>query len=81
MTRPETLDRREFIQAFRRQLTVDPRRTAVLAVDVHRGHLDPEIGTMPVASEDAARVRAACARFFVGARGPSTSPFTRRPLS
>ncbi len=65
---PETLDRREFIQALRRQLTVDPRRTVVLAVDVHRGHLDPEIGTMPVASEDAARVRAACARLFVGAR-------------
>lgn len=64
----EILDRREFIQALRGQLTVDSRRTAALAVDVHRGHLDPEIGTMPVAPEDAARVRAACARLFAGAR-------------
>lgn len=64
----EILDRREFTQTLRRQLTVDPARTAILAVDVHRGHLDPEIGTMPVAPEDAASVRAACARLFAGAR-------------
>jgi nicotinamidase-related amidase len=64
----EILDRREFVQALRGQLTVDPRRTAILAVDVHRGHLDPEIGTMPVAAEDATRVRAAVARLLAGAR-------------
>jgi len=64
----DIIDRREFVQALRGQLAVNPRRTAILAVDVHRGHLDPEIGTMPVASHDAARVRAACARLFAGAR-------------
>ena len=64
----EILDRREFVQALRSQLTVDPRRTAILAVDVHRGHLDPEIGTMPVAPADAARVRAATARLLNAAR-------------
>jgi biuret amidohydrolase len=64
----EILDRREFVQALRSQLTIDPRRTAILAVDVHRGHLDPEIGTMPVAPGDAARVRAAVARLLAGAR-------------
>ncbi len=63
----EILDRGEFIQALRSQLTVDPRRTAILAVDVHRGHLDPEIGTMPVAPADAARVRAT-ARLLAAAR-------------
>jgi nicotinamidase-related amidase len=68
MTTAEILDRRKFIQALRRELTVDPRRTAILAVDVHRGHLDSEIGTMPVAPDDAARVRAACARLLAGAR-------------
>ncbi len=64
----EILDRSEFIRALRSHLNVDPKRTAILAVDVHRGHLDPEIGTMPVAPQDAASVRAACARLFVGAR-------------
>jgi nicotinamidase-related amidase len=68
MTMAEILDRPEFVQALRRELTVDPRRTVILAVDVHRGHLDPEIGTMPVAPDDAARVRAACARLLAGAR-------------
>lgn len=37
-------------------LKLDPSRTAVLAVDVHRGHLDPEIATMPVAAEIASEV-------------------------
>ncbi len=64
----EILDRKAFVRAIRSQLAVDPRRTAILAVDVHRGHLDPEIGTMPVAPQDAASVRAACARLFAGAR-------------
>ncbi|SRR5579884_125292 len=64
----EILDRGAFVQALRAQLSVDPRRTAILAVDVHRGHLDPEIGTMPVAPEDASRVRAACARLLAGGR-------------
>lgn len=65
---PEILDRGEFIRALHGQLSLDPRRTAILAVDVHRGHLDPEMGTMPVAPEDATRVRAACARLLAGAR-------------
>jgi biuret amidohydrolase len=64
----EILDRREFVHALRTQLTIDPRHTAILAVDVHRGHLDPEIGTMPVSASDAVRVRAACARLLAGAR-------------
>jgi nicotinamidase-related amidase len=64
----EILDRREFTEALRRQLTADPARTAILAVDVHRGHLDPGVGTMPVSPADAAKVRDACARLFAGAR-------------
>lgn len=53
-----TVDRREMIAALKAQLSVDPRRTAVVLVDVHRGHLDPEIATMPVDADDAQRVRA-----------------------
>jgi len=52
------VDRREMIAALRAQLSVDPRRTAVVLVDAHRGHLDPQVATMPLDSEDALRVRA-----------------------
>jgi biuret amidohydrolase len=65
---PELLDRRAFIEAVRAQLRVDPARTVVLAVDVHRGHLDPDVATMPVSADDARRVRAAAARLLGGAR-------------
>ena len=65
---PEILDRRVFIDAIRGQLRIDPATAAVLAVDVHRGHLDPEVATMPVSADDAGRVRAAVARLLDGAR-------------
>jgi nicotinamidase-related amidase len=50
------------------ELMLDPRRTAVLAIDTHRGHLDPDIATMPVASEIAADVVAACQRLLAATR-------------
>src|SRR5207253_2776777 len=30
---------------------LDPARTAVVAVDMHRGHLDPAVATLPLAAE------------------------------
>jgi len=62
------VDRSEWIVALRQQLEMDPARTAVILVDAHRGHLDPEVATMPVAPEDAQRVREALARLVQGAR-------------
>jgi len=50
------------------QLTIDPARTAVLAIDTHRGHLDPEIATMPVAAEIASDVVEAAARLLRAVR-------------
>jgi hypothetical protein len=32
-------------------MRLDPRATAVVAIDVHRGHLDPSVATLPPASE------------------------------
>jgi len=29
-------------------ISLDPARTAVVAVDMHRGHLDPEVATLPL---------------------------------
>ena len=48
--------RAEMRERLNARLQVDPERTAVLAIDTHRGHLDPEIATMPVAAEIAASV-------------------------
>ncbi|SDU90422.1 Nicotinamidase-related amidase [Microlunatus sagamiharensis] len=46
----------------------DPRRTAVVTIDMHRGHLDPEVATMPLPAEAAARVTAANAVLVRAAR-------------
>lgn len=41
---------------------LNPRTTAVLIIDMHRGHLDPGVATMPVSETDAvAVVSATCA--------------------
>lgn len=65
---PGLVDRSAMIRALRAQLALDPARTAVVLVDAHRGHLDLDVATMPVAPEDAARVRGALARLVRGAR-------------
>lgn len=48
---------------------LDQPRAAIVAIDLHRGHLDPEVATMPVAATVAERVIAANARLFAWARG------------
>lgn len=49
-------------------LGVDTPRAALVAIDCHRGHLDPEVATMPVTAEAAARVIAANKRLMDWAR-------------
>ena len=62
------LDRQEAVDALKAQLVLDPRRTAVVAVDLHRGHLDPTIATMPIPAERARRVVDGAARLLRLAR-------------
>jgi nicotinamidase-related amidase len=45
-------------------LEIDPTKTAVLAIDTHRGHLDPDIATMPVKAEIAESVVESSARLL-----------------
>jgi len=48
-------------------LGVDRPVPAVVAIDLHRGHLDPAVATMPLAPDRAARVvaaNAACSRDY-----------------
>lgn len=50
---------------------LDPSTTAVLAIDMHRGHLDPDVATMPVTPELATRVISATEQLFDFARSRS----------
>jgi nicotinamidase-related amidase len=43
-------------------------RPAVVTIDLHRGHLDPDVATMPLPGDTAARVTKANARFLAAAR-------------
>ncbi len=49
-------------------LGLDKIRAAVLAIDCHRGHLDPAVATMPASPGTAARLTEANRRFFIGLR-------------
>jgi nicotinamidase-related amidase len=50
-------------------LGVDRPKAAVVAIDLHRGHLDMSVATMPTTPEVAERVIAANARLFAWCRG------------
>lgn len=65
---PAVVDRTEMLRVLNQQLEIDPRRTAVITIDCHRGHLDPEVATMPVAPAVAASVVASTARLVRLAR-------------
>lgn len=65
----ELVDRVEMTSALRSQLVINPATTAVLAVDVHRGHLDPTVATMPVDPERAKKVVSGLSDCFAIARG------------
>jgi nicotinamidase-related amidase len=60
--------RDEMTQRLNAELEIDPAHTAVLAIDMHRGHLDPDVATMPVAADIAAEVVAAASRLLEATR-------------
>ncbi len=68
MATVEILDRSSMVQRLNRDLTIDPKRTAIVTVDMHRGHLDPSVATMPAMPEDRRRVIAAAERCLTFAR-------------
>lgn len=49
-------------------LGVEKTRPAIVAIDCHRGHLDPEVATMPASPETADRLTRANRAFFDAAR-------------
>ena len=56
MTAVELVDRSSMIAALNAGLKIRPRETAIVTIDMHRGHLDMAVATMPTKPEDAARV-------------------------
>ncbi len=56
MVSVDVVDRSEFLQKMQRLLELDASDTAIVTVDMHRGHLDQEIATMPATPEDSKRV-------------------------
>jgi nicotinamidase-related amidase len=53
---------------MRMDFGVDEVRPAVIGIDLHRGHLDPAVATMPLEAKRAAIVVEANRRFFNGCR-------------
>ena len=52
----QILDRTTMIDKLYDGLAIDPKETAIVTVDMHRGHLDMSVATMPAKPEDAKRV-------------------------
>ena len=50
-------------------ITIDPRTAAAVAIDMHRGHLDPAVATLPLPAESCRRVIAAARDLFDALRG------------
>jgi nicotinamidase-related amidase len=50
------VDRGRMVSILKSKLRIDPAKTAMVTIDMHRGHLDPSVATMPAAPEDCDRV-------------------------
>jgi nicotinamidase-related amidase len=62
------VDRSSLIRGLYEQLTIKKNETAIVTIDMHRGHLDMDVATMPAKPEDAKRVIANAAAVLELAR-------------
>ena len=62
------LDRTRFLEGVKGFLEITPKTTALVAIDMHQGHLDPEVGPMLVPEEERKRVLAQAPRLIEVAR-------------
>ena len=56
MKNVEIVDRSSLLSGLYKELRIKAKETAVVAIDMHRGHLDMDVATMPAKAEDAKRV-------------------------
>jgi nicotinamidase-related amidase len=52
----QIVDRSSLLAGLYKELNLERKKTAIVAIDMHRGHLDMEVATMPAKPEDARRV-------------------------
>ena len=52
----DIVDRSSLLNGLYKELKIRARETAIIAIDMHRGHLDMDVATMPAQPEDAKRV-------------------------
>jgi nicotinamidase-related amidase len=52
----EIEDHEATLKNLNERLQIDPKKTAIVTVDMHRGHLDPIEATLPVSVEESERV-------------------------
>ncbi|MET0537214.1 MAG: cysteine hydrolase [Xanthobacteraceae bacterium] len=64
----EITDRSEMIAKLEQALALDPRETAIVTIDMHRGHLDMHVATMPTTPADARRIIAGAREALAFAR-------------
>src|SRR5262249_22650708 len=64
----EIVNRSTMIDKLHAGLALNPRETAIVTIDMHRGHLDPAVATMAARAEDARRVIAAAKELLDFAR-------------
>jgi nicotinamidase-related amidase len=62
------VDRSSLVSGLYKELKLDRGETAVITIDMHRGHLDMDVATMPAKPEDAKRVIANAAAALEVAR-------------
>lgn len=67
----DIVDRSSLVEGLYRELKLVPSETAVITIDMHRGHLDMDVATMPTKPEDAKRVVANAAKALQFARSKS----------
>jgi nicotinamidase-related amidase len=56
MANVEIVDRSDMTSKLMGMLELNPIQTAIVTIDMHKGHLDPEVATMPASAEDSERV-------------------------
>lgn len=52
----QKIDRTAMIEQMKKLLTVDPGKTVAITIDMQRGALDPELGTLPVPIDEVRRI-------------------------
>ncbi|MCS7115754.1 MAG: cysteine hydrolase [Nitrososphaerota archaeon] len=62
------IDRSLMINKLKEHLSINPKRTAIIAIDMHRGHLDPEVATMHVPVDESRKVLENSKKLFALAR-------------